>query len=241
MMLLRPEDAIHKSFMNRLLIEVIDNPVLSQQVAFKGGTCAAMLGFLDRFSVDLDFDVVGDEDQNTLRAAFQAAIQLAGLVITKGHKNALLFQVRYSDDMSKRNSIKVSANTTRVKANRYKAQYFPDVDRLIRSQTIETMVANKLVAVMDRYHAHRAVAGRDIYDIHYFLTHGYGYTKAVITERTGVSPKTYITELIAFMKKYMTQTIINEDLNTLLPNEHFQHIRKILIPETLALLSREIQ
>lgn len=28
---------------------------------FKGGTCASMLGWLDRFSVDLDFDYAGDK------------------------------------------------------------------------------------------------------------------------------------------------------------------------------------
>jgi hypothetical protein len=37
----------------------------------------------------------------------------------------------------------------------------------------------------------------------------------------------------------VTQTIINEELNTLLPYKKFQQIRKVLIPETLALLERE--
>ena len=55
---IRPEDIIHKSYLNRLLMEIIDRPVLSHNLAFKGGTCAAMLGYLDRFSVDLDFDVL---------------------------------------------------------------------------------------------------------------------------------------------------------------------------------------
>ena len=55
---LRPEDILHKSNLHRLLMEVVDQPVLAQSLAFKGGTCAAMLGYLDRFSVDLDFDLV---------------------------------------------------------------------------------------------------------------------------------------------------------------------------------------
>ena len=32
---LRPEDIIHKSYMNRLLIEIVDQPVLSQSPALK--------------------------------------------------------------------------------------------------------------------------------------------------------------------------------------------------------------
>lgn len=241
MIQLRPEDSIHKSFMNRLLIEVIDQPILSQQLAFKGGTCAAMLGFLDRFSVDLDFDAVGDADPKTLRAAFRTVFQNQGLSIIKEHKKALLFQVRYSSDPGKRNSMKVSANTTRGNANQYKVQYFAEIDRLMNAQAIETIVANKLVAVTDRYRAYHTIAGRDIYDIHHFLTHGYSFTDQVIRERTGLSSSEYCKKLVAFIKKYVTQIIINEDLNTLLPNDHFQHIRKILIPETLTLLTAELK
>jgi predicted nucleotidyltransferase component of viral defense system len=57
---LRPEDILHKSYLNRLLMETIDRPVLAHNLAFKGGSCASMLGFLDRFSVDLDFDILKD-------------------------------------------------------------------------------------------------------------------------------------------------------------------------------------
>jgi predicted nucleotidyltransferase component of viral defense system len=64
---LRPEDITHKSYLNRLLIEIIDQPALSQNLAFKGGTCAGMLGYLDRFSVDLDFDVMKNADETALR------------------------------------------------------------------------------------------------------------------------------------------------------------------------------
>ena len=127
----------------------------------------------------------------------------------------------------------------RVKANQYKVQYFPEIDRLINSQTIETMFANKLVAVTDRYTQHKTIAGRDIYDVHHFFVMGYAYNGAVIQERTGLEPKEYFAELIDFIKTHVNQTIINEDLNSLLPNRQFQKIRKIIIPETLSLLSSE--
>ncbi len=102
-------------------------------------------------------------------------------------------------------------------------------------QTIETMFANKLVAVMDRYKRYDSIAGRDIYDIHHFLIHGYDYHEAVIEERTGEQRKCIPGRLIDFIKEHVNQRIINEDLNTLLPPEFFQRIRKILIPETLML------
>ncbi len=240
MLNLRPEDALHKSFLNRLLMEIIDRPLLAQSLAFKGGSCASMLGYLDRFSVDLDFDVLSGADETALRQEFHRAFDALGLRVAGELTNVLFFQLRYPNAPGKRNTMKLSANTLTIKANQYKVQYFPEIDRLMNSQTLETMVANKLVAVTDRWQLHKTIAGRDIYDIHHFLVHGYGYHAPVIIERTGLSPKDYLQKLAAFIKENVTQTIINEDLNTLLPPAQFQQIRKVLMPETIALLTTEL-
>lgn len=236
---LRPEDALHKSYLNRLLIEIIDQPLMAHNLAFKGGTCASMLGYLDRFSVDLDFDVFKDADETALRNEFHKVFDYLGLKVTGELDKVLFFQLWYPSDPGKRNSLKVSVSNLKVNANQYKVQYFTEIDRLMNSQTIETMFANKLVAVMDRYDLHRTIAGRDIYDIHHFFVQGYAYYAPVIQERTGLEPKDYLGKLIGFIKDRVTQTLINEDLNTLLPNNRFQQLRKIMIPETLALLTRE--
>lgn len=240
MIALRSEDILHKSYLNRILIEVIDNPFLSQQLAFKGGTCAAMLGYLDRFSVDLDFDLFEKSHTAILKKEFHKIFAHLGLTVAKEHNALLFFQIRYPNEKSQqRNTMKISAHGIPVKANVYSAQYFKEIDRLMKSQTIETMFANKLVAVTDRYKKHHTIAGRDIYDIHTFFLQGYSYIGAVIQERTQMDPKNYFAQMIAFMKKNITQTVINEDLNSLLPDENFQRIRKILIPETLYFLETE--
>jgi len=236
---LRKEDIIHKSYLNRLLIEIIDRPALSQNLAFKGGTCATMLGYLDRFSIDLDFDVLKNTDETTLRREFHQIFGYLGLTVAEELDNALMFRVRYPSEPGKRNNLKVSATSLMVKANKYQVQYLSEIDRMVTCQTIETMFANKLVAVTDRYNLHGTVAGRDIYDIHHFFIKGYSYHAPIIQERTGLEPREYLRKLSDFIKKHVTQTIINEDLNTLLPYDQFQQIRKVLIPETLALLERE--
>jgi predicted nucleotidyltransferase component of viral defense system len=236
---LRPDDILHKSYLHRLLMEIVDQPFLAQTLAFKGGTCAAMLGYLDRFSVDLDFDIPQDSDEAELRKSFHQVFSRSGFAVTQEFEKVLFFQLRYPSPPGIRNILKISASYMRVKTNQYKVQYFPEIDRLINSQTIETMFANKLVAVTDRYAQHKTIAGRDIYDIHHFLVFGYAYTAEVIRERTGLESVEYLGKLIDFIKEHVTQTIINEDLNSLLPNHQFQRIRKILLPETLSLLSNE--
>jgi predicted nucleotidyltransferase component of viral defense system len=236
---LRPEDIIHKSYLHRLLMEIVDQPLMAQRLAFKGGSCAAMLGYLDRFSVDLDFDVLEGADETELRKIFRQVFEQLGFSVTLEFDKVLFFQLRYPSSPGKRNTLRVGASNIRVASNQYKVQYFPEIDRLINSQTIETMFANKLVAVMDRYAQHQTIAGRDIYDIHHFFVQGYAYDGAVIRERTGMEPKEYFGNLIDFIREHVTQTIINEDLNSLMPNRQFQQVRKILIPETLSILAQE--
>jgi predicted nucleotidyltransferase component of viral defense system len=233
---LRPEDALHKSYLNRLLMEIIDHPALAQGLIFKGGTCASMLGYLDRFSLDLDFDLVRNADESMIRDAFHGVFEYLGLTVTGEFDKVLFFQLKYPNDPGKRNSLKVSVNSIDVRSNQIKVQYLPEIDRLIKSQTIETMFANKLVAVTDRHELHRAIAGRDIYDIHHFFLRGYQYHLPVIKERTGQAPKDYLEKLINFIRDHVNQNVINEDLNTLLPPTKFQQIRKILLPETLSFL-----
>jgi predicted nucleotidyltransferase component of viral defense system len=238
---LRPEDLLHRSYLHRLLMEIVDQPSLAQNLAFKGGTCAAMLGYLDRFSIDLDFDVLNPGKEAGIRAAFHQIFSQLGLSVTLEFDQALFFQLRYPSSPGKRSTLKISASTQVPKANQYKVHYFAEIDRLVNSQTIETMFANKLVALTDRHTQHKTIAGRDLYDIHHFFTQGYAYRGAVILERTGLEPRQYFAELIAFIQKHVTQRIVNEDLNSLLPPDKFQQIRKILIPETLWLLENEVR
>lgn len=237
---LRPEDIYHKSQLNRLLIEIVDHPALAGALAFKGGTCAEMLGYLDRFSVDLDFDQLPGADVRALRGVLEGIFTQLGFEILVAFDKVVMYQLRYPNDPGKRNKLKISANSNFVAANQYKAQFFPEVDRLINSQTIETMFANKLVALTDRYDQHGTVAARDLYDIHHFFIRGYAYHSDIIEERTGMMPPEYLERLHSFIKQRFTQRLVNEDLNSLLPDVKFQRIRKILIPETLSLLSREI-
>ncbi|PJA52923.1 hypothetical protein CO166_03640 [Candidatus Roizmanbacteria bacterium CG_4_9_14_3_um_filter_36_11] len=60
MILPKREDVFHKVQLYRLLTGLIDSNLLSRSIYFKGGTAASMMGFLDRFSVDLDFDLKKD-------------------------------------------------------------------------------------------------------------------------------------------------------------------------------------
>ncbi|MEK7526189.1 MAG: nucleotidyl transferase AbiEii/AbiGii toxin family protein [Patescibacteria group bacterium] len=240
MISLREEDILHKFQLLRLLTAVVDNPILSQNLYFKGGTCATMAGFLDRFSVDLDFDLKEGGDKISLRKQLEEVFKNTDFMIENDNSKTLFFVLKYQTPKKQRNTLKLSVYENVIKSNEYKAIHLLEIDRLVNCQTIETMFANKLVAPIDRYEKHEKIAGRDIYDIHFFFKAGYKFRNEVIEERTGLKIKEYIKKLITFIDEEVTQTLLTEDLNTLLPYDKFIKIRKSLKPETLIFLRSSI-
>lgn len=240
MTLLRPQDAYHKAQLVRLLIAILDEPTLAENLRFKGGTCASMLGFLDRFSVDLDFDVRPEADKSVMRRQFYKIFVELGLEVKDESKKVLEFFLRYQAAANARNTIKLDALSQGYVANEYRPQRLAEIDRIAVCQTIETMFANKLVAPVDRFERNGTVAGRDIYDIHYFYMTGRKYVGGVIGERTGMAVGQYLRKLKKFIEEQMTETVINQDLNALLPAERFQAIRKSLKTETLLFLDNDL-
>lgn len=236
MILLRQEDILHKFQLLKLLTEIVDNPILSQNIYFKGGTCAEMQGFLDRFSVDLDFDLRKGGDTIKLRDEFNSVFNNNDLTIENDNKKTLFFILKYKSSDNKRNTIKLSVYDEIIESNDYKPVYLPEIDRLVNCQTIETMFANKLVAPVDRFRKHKKIAGRDIYDIHYFFSQGYKFKGEIIEERMKTDVQSYIKILIEFVEKEINETILTQDLSTLLPDDKFQKIRKTLKTEVLIFL-----
>lgn len=241
MVIPRPQDALHKIQLYRLLTEILDTHTLAQQVYFKGGTCASMLGFLDRFSVDLDFDLADKADKKNIHNNLIKIFNYLELSLKQKSKKELLYVVCYEAKHKTRNSIKLSFLNKAAQANAYKPLYLAEIDRYAVCQTIETMFANKLVSLTDRYVKYQMIAGRDLYDIHHFFLHGYKFSQKVIEERTGEGVVTYFKELKKFIVDKINDRVISEDLNYLLPFEKFVKIKKVLKRETLLLLDDEIK
>ena len=242
MITLNSQDAIHKAWLYRVLIAIVDDANL-HDLYFKGGTCAAMAGFLDRFSVDLDFDYVGDQkDLVKVRHELEKIFENLGLEIKDASVKVPQFFLKYpAKDVSGRNTLKIDINFPSPKANIYEPIRLVDIGRVVVCQNISTMFANKLVAVLDRFAHNNSIAGRDIYDIHHFFLNGYSYNKDVITERTGLSLIDFFKKLSDFISEHVTETILNQDLNPLIPFERFNKFRKELKREVLMFLDEEIK
>lgn len=232
---------LHRSQIYQLLTHIIDDSLLSKSLIFKGGTCATLLGYLDRFSVDLDFDQINPNNTPNIKKSLETIFKKLDLTIKNQSVKTVQYQLKYPAESLHRNTLKLDAVAQALDMDIYTPQYLADIDRYMTCQTIETMFAHKLVALTDRYKKHGSIAGRDIYDLRYFFLHGYSYHEAIITERTGKTAQAYLVELKTFISTKVSQATIDQDINTLLTPHQFQKIRKTLKPELLLLLNEQIQ
>jgi predicted nucleotidyltransferase component of viral defense system len=242
MITLKPDDAVHKAWLYRLLIAIVDSNKL-HKLYFKGGTAAAMAGYLDRFSLDLDFDYLGDvKDLSAINKELKKIFQNLGLKIKDGSTTVPQFFLRYpTEETRSRNTLKIDVTFPVPRANKYRPIKLTDIERIVVCQDVSTMFANKLVAIIDRFERNKSLAGRDIYDIHHFFLNAYSYNPEVIIERTNLTVVEFFKKLSLFINKHITLRILDQDLNPLLPYNRFRQLRKTLKIETEMLVKEEIK
>ena len=232
----KASDAIHKAWLCRILSGVSSHPFLVQKLGFKGGTCAALRGILDRFSVDLDFDLLDEEDNKEVQKHLEILFKQLGLKINDHSKKVPQYFLKYPNKAGQRNTIQFDVSFPHPRSNDYEKIRFLEIDRIVQCQTIPTMFANKLVAVMERFQQYGSLAGRDVYDIHHFFLQGFSFKEAIIEERTGKSSKLFLAKLRDFISEHFNQAIIDQDLNVLLTPERFHKLRPFILQETLNFL-----
>ena len=96
-------DINHKVQLQRLLVSLVDDNFIPQNSYFKGGTCAEMSGFLDRFSVDLDFDLKKGADIKIFRSRLEKIAKKLNLVDNNKNTKSLFFTYKYKSLLNQRN------------------------------------------------------------------------------------------------------------------------------------------
>lgn len=233
-------NAMHKAKLMQLLAAVADNSVLRETLRFKGGTCASMRGFLDRFSVDLDFDIVDESKIESLRPVLTKIFRKENFEIRDQSTKVLEFNLKYQALPNERNTLRFDALGTNFKNNVYENVLLPEIGRYFGCQTVETMFSHKLMALMERYDRHKTVAGRDVYDIHYFFLTGKKYLPELILERTGLTTREFFTKLKDFVEKRVTTEILIMDMGILLSSDKMRFVKKSLLLETKMFINDEL-
>lgn len=230
----------HKNQLYILLKEILQDPLLSQNLMFKGGTYASLRGVLDRFSIDLDFDLPEKSKKEDIRKRCYEIFKKLSLEIKDESRRHLQFFLKYQAPEGERNTLKLEINDDVSKYNEYEKVLLEQVNMYCNGHTLDTMFANKLIASKARYDKNGKIAGRDFYDIYKFFLQGLGINEKVIEERSGMEYVKYLKSLIAFIKKHLTKTLLNQDLNPLVKQKDLDKLLIHIKDDIVSFLKDEI-
>ena len=131
----------HKTILFQILKDIYSDTSIAPFLGFKGGTAALMFYNLDRFSVDLDFDLLNADKEDTVFARVENIIQNYGKLREVYKKKYNLFYLLSYEEKS--HNIKVEINrrqfgsTYEVKT--YLGVYGLIIGRLFRSPVTMTV------------------------------------------------------------------------------------------------------
>lgn len=230
----------HKNQLYILLKEILRDPLLSQTLMFKGGTYASLRGVLDRFSIDLDFDLPDKSKKEEIRKRCYEIFKKLDFEIKDESRRHLQFFLKYKAPEGERNTLKLEINDDVSKYNEYEKVLLEQVNMYCNGHTLDTMFANKLIACKARYDKNGKIAGRDFYDIYKFFFQGLSINEKVIEERSGMEYVKYLKSLTAFIKKNLTKTLLNQDLNPLVKQRDLDKLIPHISDDIISFLEDEI-
>ena len=210
----------HRYIMFQILKDIFQSDIW-KYLAFKGGTACYFLHSLDRFSTDLDFDLLEERDIDvTLMAILEKYWK-----VKKWNKLIL----SYGDNET---NIKVDISRNIWKYNSYEVVNFYGTS--IKVQDKATIFSNKLVALTERN------TNRDIYDVYFMFQNIFPLSEDVIQERTWGSSKELLSLIQEKLQKLPTHYKILDWLWELLTEKQKSFVKTKLLTELIAILDMKI-
>jgi predicted nucleotidyltransferase component of viral defense system len=226
----------HKTNLTNILIDIYKDKVLGTALGFKGGTAAMLFYNLPRFSVDLDFDLIGKNDSKDVSEIIERMDNLLSKKYTikdqsKKH-NTLFWLVSYGEGLA---NIKIEISKRGNPYNHYTLKSFYGVK--INVLDIGDMIAHKMVTITDR----PTLANRDLFDVHFFLGTPYvnDINYDIIKHRTGKEPKTFYKDLHQYVSNIDSDSILH-GLGEILEQNKKDWVKAKLKIELLGLIQRQI-
>lgn len=223
----------HKTNLTNILIDIYKDSLLSTILGFKGGTAAMLFYNLPRFSVDLDFDLVSNNNVQEIINKLTTLLSSKYIIKDQSTKyNTLFWLVSYEKG---EHNIKIEVSTRENPYNHYLNQSFYGV--MIKTLDIADMIAHKMVAFTER----PSVANRDLFDIHYLLTSKYAgsINYEIIKLRTGKNLEEFYQFLLKLVNKIDPNNIL-DGLGEVLTNSQKDHVKAKLLTELKGLIQRQI-
>src|SRR3989344_3364701 len=142
------DTATHKNILIKILKDIYTDATISTILGFKGGTAASLFYHLDRFSVDLDFDLLDSGKEDYVFERVKAILLNYGKLKQARKKRFNLFYIlSYDEKNINAQNVKVEINR-REFGSKYEVGSFLGISMQV--MTKEDMAAHKLCAMYER-------------------------------------------------------------------------------------------
>lgn len=226
--------AEHKNIMIKILKGIYTDATIGQILGFKGGTAALLFYELDRFSVDLDFDLLDVEKEDYVFERVRNILEKHGKIKDAKKKRFNLFYLlSYDNKAEGAPNIKVEINRRNF-GSKYNVKSYLGIP--IKVMVREDMAANKIIAMFERM----GTANRDIFDVWFFLSNEWPLNKEVVEQRTAMSFKEFLQKCIDALEKMSSENILS-GMGELLTPKQKDWARAKLKEETIFLLRLRLE
>jgi predicted nucleotidyltransferase component of viral defense system len=224
----------HKNILVQILIDIYSDTTIAPYLGFKGGTAAYLFHNLERFSVDLDFDLLHLSKEEYVRERIEMILTSYGAIKDSSRKkNNMFFLLAYNNKEKNAQNIKIDINRN-LFGSEYEVRAFNGVSMIVMIQ--EDMFAHKLVAMHERI----GETNRDIFDVWFFAKNNWGVTKQIIKTRTGLEYKDFL-ELCINELEGLKDTNILKGLGELVNEKQKAWVKSRLVIETLVQLKLRLE
>lgn len=228
------EITVHKSMLLHILKDVYSDSIMAPALGFKGGTAAYLFYNLSRFSVDLDFDVLDQDQEEYIFEHIRKILEKYGVVKKIQKKRfSLFFLLSYENKLHNAYNIKIEINR-RIFGSSYEIKSYLGIPMKVMVQ--QDMMAHKLVAMFERL----GTTNRDIFDVWFFLKNSWPINEKIVTSRTQMTMEEFLHRCIDGLSS-MSDSGILSGLGELLDAQQKIWVKKNLRTETIFLLKVRLQ
>lgn len=221
----------HKAILFQILKDIYTDTTISPFLGFKGGTAALMFYGLDRFSVDLDFDLLNEDQKEYIFDRVMNMVGKYGAIKESHIKRFNLFIVLSYEDKARH--VKVEINRRQF-GSRYEIKTYLGIS--MRVMVIEDMFAHKLMAMYERI----GKTSRDIYDVWFFLKSRYPINKEIVENRAQMPFGQLVEKCISQLEEMSNRHIL-DGVGELLSASQKDWAKAKLREETIALLKLRLE
>lgn len=194
--------SVHKNILVQILIDIYSDTTISPYLGFKGGTAAYLFYELERFSVDLDFDLLDESKENYIFDQVEKILRKYGTIKEAQKKRFnLFFLLSYKNKEKNAQNIKIEINR-RYFGSQYEVHFFNGVSMLV--MTKEDMFAHKLVAMHERLRK----TSRDIFDVWFFSKSNWEINRGIVEKRIKKSYKAFLEICIKELEEMNNSNIL---------------------------------